>query len=327
MRRRELILGLAGAAVVAPLTARAQQSPVPVIGFLNSGSPEQYEQRLAAYFKGLAGGGFVEGHNVAVDYRWAMGDNDRIPALAAELVQRKVAVIVALASTVAAHAAQAATSTIPIVFGTGADPVRLGLVASLSRPAGNITGVTSQNVELASKRLGLFRELVPQAARHFGLINPTSPLAQPFVEDLQFGAAAMGLRCDILRAESDAEIDTAFVTVAAQPGSVLIVSSDAFFYIRRTKLAALALQHAIPTLFDVHEYVEVGGLMSYGSDFLDVLQFAGAYTARILNGQKPADLPVAQSTRFELAINLKTAKALGLTVPPILLAQADDVIE
>jgi len=313
--------------VVAPLTAVAQQPPMPVIGFLNSGSPEQYEQRLAAYFKGLAAGGYVEGRNVAIEYRWAMGQNDKVPALAAELVQRRVAVIVALASTVAARAAQAATTTIPIVFGTGADPVRLGLVASLSHPGGNITGVTSQNVELTSKRLGLFRELVPQAARYFGLINPSPPLAAPFVEDLQSGAAAMGLRCDILRAQSDPEIDAVFAAVATQPGSVLIVSSDAFFYIRRAKLAALAAEHRVPALFDVHEYVEAGGLMSYGSDFADVLQLAGAYTARILNGEKPADLPVVQSTKFELAVNLKTAKALGLTVPSILLAQADDVIE
>jgi putative ABC transport system substrate-binding protein len=325
MRRRELILG--GVAAVAPLAAYAQQPAPPVIGFLNSGSPDQYAQRLAAYFKGLAEGGFVDGRNVMVEYRWATGRNDALPTLAAELVRHQPAVIATIASSAASLAAKAATSTIPIVFATGADPVALGLVASLSRPGGNVTGATSLNVELGSKRLGLFGELIPPPARYFVLVNPTSPIANPLIKDLKSSAAARGLHVGILEASTDPEVEAAFGAVSAQQGSVLIFAPDPFFYIRRAKLAALALEHAVPTLFDVHEYVEAGGLMSYGSDFSDVLQLAGAYTARILNGEKPADLPVAQSTKFELAINLKTAKALGLTVPPILLAQADDVIE
>ncbi|HYM74212.1 MAG TPA: ABC transporter substrate-binding protein [Stellaceae bacterium] len=326
MRRRELILGIGGT-IVAPLAVRAQPPALSVIGFLHSGAPEQNVERLSAYFKGLSETGFVEGQNVAIEYRWAAGHNDKLPMLAAELVQRQVAVIATPASTPAALAAKAATATIPIVFASGADPVALGLVAGFSRPGGNVTGVTSLNIELAAKRLELFRELLPQATRFFTLINPTSALAEPFAKDLETGAATVGIHVEILHASTDREIEAAFAGLPQQPGIALVFGPDSFFYIRRAQIAALAARYAVPAIFDVPEYVEAGALISYGSDFSDVLQLAGRYTGRILKGEKPADLPVAQSTKFKLAINQNTAKALGLTVPPILLAQADEVIE
>jgi putative tryptophan/tyrosine transport system substrate-binding protein len=326
MRRRELLALGSAAALARPAVLRAQAAK-PVIGFLHSGAPDENAERMAAFLKGLSDAGFIEGQNVSLEYRWAMGKNDKLPALAAELVQRQVALIVTVASAVATRAAKDATSTIPIVFSTGGDPIDLGFVASLAHPGGNITGVTSLNVELASKRLGLFRELVPTATYYFALVNPTSPLTAPFTKDLASGSSALGLHFEILHASNDTEIETAFATVARQPGAVMVFAPDAFFYIRRTQIVALATKDAIPTLFDVPEYIETGGLMSYGSDFSDVLQISGNYAARILKGEKPANLPVAQSTKFTMAINLKTAKALGLTVSPLLLAQTDNLVE
>ena len=327
-RRRIILRGLGGAAALAlPYVARAQQPAQPVIGLFSNGSPDGYGERLRQYFKGLADTGFVEGENVKVEYRWAMGDNSTLPALAAELVSRNVTLIATPASTPAAVIAKKATATIPIVFAVGADPVRLGLVQSISRPGGNATGATSLNTELAAKRLSLFRELVPHARHFVALTNPSSPLTEPFVADVRTGADRVGVPIDFLEASNDAEIETAIAAAARQPDSVLLCGSDGFFYIRREQIAALALKHALPTMFDVPEYVDAGALISYGSDFSDVLQLAGRYTGRILKGEKPADLPVAQSSKFALTVNLKTAKALGLTVPPVILAQADEVIE
>jgi putative tryptophan/tyrosine transport system substrate-binding protein len=330
MKRRQFI-SLVGAAAATPLlyspVARAQKAAMPVIGFLHSGAPEQNVKRLAAWRKGLDDVGFVEDRNVTIEYRWAGGRNDRLPDLASDLIHRQVAVIVTAGSTPAALAAKAATTTIPIVFGAGADPVELGLVPSLNRPGGNVTGVTSLNAEVAAKRLGMFRDLVPQAAHYFAFVNPTSALAELFIKDLQAGAATVGIHVDILRASTDAEIEAAFASLPHEAGNVLVFGPDAFFFIRRAQIAALMARHAIPSVHDARDYVEAGGLMSYGADFLNVMQLAGGYTGRILKGEKPADLPVMLSTKYELVINLKTAKALGLTVPDRLLALADEVIE
>jgi putative ABC transport system substrate-binding protein len=329
--RRNFITFVGGAAAASsvawPLAARAQQRAMPVIGFLHSASPEQNVKRLAAFHKGLSEAGFVEGRNVAIEYRWAAGQNDKLPALAADLIERHVALIATPGSTPAALAAKAATATVPIVFGAGADPVELGLVASLNRPGGNVTGVTSLNAEVTAKRLGVLRELVPQAAHYFALVNPTSALAQLFIKDLETGAASVGIHVDMLRASNDGEIEATFAGLPQQPGKALVLGPDAFFYIRRAHIAALAARHAVPTIFDGRDYVDAGGLASYGADFLDVMQLAGGYTGRILKGEKPADLPVVLSAKFEMAINLRTAKALGLEVPPTLLALADEVIE
>jgi putative tryptophan/tyrosine transport system substrate-binding protein len=326
IRRREFITLIGGAAAW-PLAARAQQSALPVIGFLHSGVPEQNVKRMTAWRKGLQEAGFVEGQNVAIEYRWAAGRNEKLPELAADLIHRQVAVIATAGSTPAALAAKAATTTIPVVFGAGADPVELGLVPSLNRPGGNVTGVTSLNAEVAAKRLGLFRELVPQAARYFALVNPTSALAELFIKDLRAGAATVGIQVDILRASTDGEIEAAFASLAQQTGNAMVFGPDAFFFIRRAKIAALMARHAIPSVHDARDYVEAGALMSYGADFLSVMQLAGGYTGRVLKGEKPADLPVMLSTKFELVLNLKTAKTLGLAVPDRVLALADEVIE
>jgi len=327
MRRREFITLLGGASLVWPLAVRAQQPSMPVIGFLHAGSAEQYVQRLTAYRNGLSEAGFVEGRNVAIEFRWADGHDDRLPDMAADLIRRQVAVIATPGSTDAALAAKAATKTIPIVFAVGGDPVVLGLVASLNRPDGNITGVTSLNSEVAAKRFGLLRQLVPQAAHYFALVNPTSALADPFIKDLQVGAASLGIQVEILRASTAAEIEAAFAKLPQQPGMVLLVGTDAFFFIRRAQISALAARYALPAMFDNREYAEAGGLISYGADIFDFMREAGGYTGRILKGEKPADLPVMQSTKYEFVINLKTAKALGLNVPPTVLAIADEVIE
>jgi putative ABC transport system substrate-binding protein len=327
MQRREFITLLGGAAAGWPLAARAQQPAMPVIGFLHAASAEQNVQRLAAYRKGLSEAGFVEGQNVAIEFRWADGHVDRLPDMAADLIRRQVAVIATPGSTDAALAAKSATTTIPIVFAAGGNVVALGLVASLSRPGGNVTGATSLNSDIAAKRLGLIRQVVPQEARYFALVNPTSVLADPFIEDLQAGAASLGLHAEILNASTDAEIDAAFAKLPQQPGTVLLVSTDAFYFSRHRQIVTLAERRALPAMFDNREYAVVGGLMSYGADFYNVLQLAGVYTGRILEGEKPADLPVMQSAKYEFVINLKTAKALGLDVPPSLLAIADEVIE
>ncbi len=324
--RRPFIAGLAAAAAW-PLAARAQEQKQPVIGFLHSGSPEQNTKRLDAFRKGLHEAGFVEGQNVAIEYRWAVGQNDKLPALAADLVGRQVAVIATAGSTPAALAAKAATTTVPIVFGSGADPIALGLVPSLNRPGGNVTGVTSLNAEVAAKRLGVLRELAPQAVRYFGFVNPTSPLADIFIKDLEVGAASLGLHVDLLRASTDGEIAAAFASLPREPGNALVFGPDTFFYIRRAQIAALAAGSSVPAIFDVRDYVEAGGLVSYGSDFLNVMELAGGYTGRVLKGEKPSDLPVVQAAKFEFAINLKAAKGLWLDVPDRLLALADEVIE
>jgi putative tryptophan/tyrosine transport system substrate-binding protein len=327
MRRREVLVGLGGAVAMWPLAARAQPAAVPVIGFLHSGSADENAKRLAAFRKGLAETGFVEGRNVAIEYRWALGKNEDLPALAADLVRRKVALIATPGSTPAAVAAKAATTSIPLVFGVGADPVALGLVASVSRPDGNATGVTSLNAELVAKRLGIFRDLVPEAKRYFMLVNPASVLAAPFIAALQSAAEGIGIRIEVLRASSDNEIDAAFDSVPQAPGNAMVFGPDAFFYIRRAHIADLALRRTIPTIFDDRAYVSAGGLICYGADFLEVMELAGNYAGRILKGERPGDLPVQQPTKFELVINLKTAKALGIDVPQRLLLIADEVIE
>jgi putative tryptophan/tyrosine transport system substrate-binding protein len=322
IQRREFIVTLGAAAL--PLAARAQQPAMPVVGFLHAGSLEQNVKRLAAWRNGLSETGFMEGQNVAIDFRWADGRLDRLPELAADLIRRQVAVIATPGSTDAALAAKSATATIPIVFAAGGDVVALGLVSSLSRPGGNITGATSLNTDIAAKRLGLIRQVVPQDARFFVLVNPTSVLAQPFIKDLQAGAASLGLHVAILHASTDAEIDAAFANLSQRPVCVLLVSTDAFFFSRHRQIVALASRRALPAMFDNREYAMAGGLMSYGADFYDVFD---GYTERILKGEKPADLPIVQSAKFEFVINLKTANALGLIIPPGILAIADEVVE
>ena len=324
MKRRQFLLALGGVAAL-PRLARAQAKPV--IGLLHAGSREENTKRLAAFRKGLAAGGFVEGDNVTIDYRFAHGQNDRLAGLAAELVRRPVALIVTPGSTAAAVAAKKATSTIPIVFSSGADPVDLGLVASLNRPGGNATGITSLNAEVAAKRLGLFRELVPKATRYFTLVKPTSELAQPFANDLQRAARGLGLAVEVLNANTEAEIDAAFAAIPREPGSAMIFGPEGFFYVHRARIAQLALAHGLPTIFDVRDYVEAGGLSSYGSDYYNVMELTGSYAARVLKGEKPADLPVQQATKFEFVVNRKTAKVLGIEIAPTLLATADDVID
>jgi putative tryptophan/tyrosine transport system substrate-binding protein len=300
---------------------------MPVIGFLHSGEPEPNVKRLAAFRKGFSEAGFIEGQNVAIEFRWAGGQNERLPDLAADLVRRQVAVIATAGSTPAALAAKAATTTIPVVFAAGADPIALGLVPSLNRPGGNVTGITSTNAELAAKRLGLLHELVPQAARYFALVNPTSALTELIVKDLQAGARTLGLPVEILHASNDREIDAAFASLPQGSGNVLAFGPDAFFYIRRVQIAALAARHAVPAMADGRDYVEAGALVGYGADFLNLMQLAGGYTGRILKGEKPADLPVMQSTKYEFVINMKTAKALGVKISDNLLSLADEVIE
>ena len=326
MRRREFLGVVAGTAAW-PIAARAQQPAMPVIGFLHSGSADQYVERLATFRRGLSEAGLVEGQNVAVEYRWADGQVDKLPALAADLVQRQVAVIATPFSTDAALAARAATKTIPIVFVSSADTVGIGLVASLNRPGGNITGVTTLNTELAPKRLELLRTLVPGAVRYFALVNPTSDLAEPFIRDIEAAAATLGIRIELLRASNDRELEDVFAGIRQPSRGVLISSTDALFFVRRERIAALAISHGLPTIFDARTYVVAGGLMSYAGVDTDMMLLMVSYIGRILKGEKPADLPVVQPTKFALTINLKTAKALGLDVPPALLATVDETIE
>jgi ABC-type uncharacterized transport system substrate-binding protein len=326
MKRRELIRTLAGAAAW-PFAARAQQLLMPVVGFLHAGSPEQNIQRVVAYRKGLSDAGFVEGRNVAIEFRWADGQVDRLREMAVDLIRRQVAVIVTPGSTDAALAAKSATTTIPIVFAAGGDVVALGLVASLSRPGANVTGATSLNADIAAKRLELIRQVVPQGARYFALANPNSVLSGSYLKDLQACAAGLGLQVEIVNASTDADIDAAFANLPLQPGTVLLVSTDAFVFSRHEQIVRLAARYRLPAMFDNREYAVTGGLMSYGADFYVVLQLAGVYTGRILKGERPADLPVMQSAKYEFVINMNTAKALSLSVPPTLLALADEVIE
>ena len=325
MRRRDFI-GLAGGAALWPLAARAQQA-MPTIGFLHSGSADQNVKRLAGFHKGLAEMGFTEGQNVAIEYRWADGHADKLPALAAELVERKVQVIATPGSTPGSVVAKRATSTIPIVFAVGADAVAMGLVKSLSRPEANATGVTSLNADLAAKRLGLLRELAPAANRFFIMVNPTSILTDATLRDAETGSASAGVKIDALRASTDAEIEAAFASLPQQTGTVVMFGPDSFFYTRRSAIAALALRRLIPTIFDDREYAAAGGLASYGADWGNIMKLAGQYTGRILKGETPAELPVQQADKFEMVINAKTAKALGLEVPLKLVSTADEVIE
>ena len=326
IRRRELLAVLGGAAVAWPRAARAQQLAMPVVGFLGTTTPDDYASRVTAFHEGLKEAGYIEGQNVAMEYRWPEGRYDRLPMLAADLVRRQVAVIAAGGPS-AARAAKAATSTVPIVFTSGDDPVEAGLVRSLNRPGGNITGVHLFLTELNAKKLGLMRDLLPHLQAMAALLNPTSQNADPQSKELQAAGSALGLHIDIFNASSESEIDAAFIAIAQQRLGALVVGNDPFFLGRREQLVALAARHAIPVVYDVREFADAGGLMTYGTNLKNAYRQAGVYVGRILKGEKPADLPVLRSTKFEFVINLKTAKALGLTFPPGLLAIADEVIE
>jgi putative ABC transport system substrate-binding protein len=326
IRRREFITLVGGAAAaVWPLAARAQQAAMPVVGFLDAGSAAERTAQVAAFRKGLAEGGYHVGQNAALEFHWAEGQYRRFPELAADFVRRKVSVIVTPASATAALAAKAATSTIPIVFGAGGDPVKQGLVASLNRPGGNLTGVNFFTAELVAKRMQLLRELVPAAKRVAVLVNPTDPEGYATLHDA--AAAAGGQQILVREVASGRDIDAAFVSMTRENADAVLVAPGTFFNTRRVQLAILAARHGLPATYPVRAYPEVGGLASYGTDILDAFREVGAYTARVLKGTKPADLPVLQSTKFELVINLNTARALGLTVPDTLLARADEVIE
>ena len=328
MRRRELMLAVGGAAALWPLAARAQQKAMPVVGFLDSTTAGSRAPYLAAAFRqGLGETGYVEGQNLAIEYRWAEGSYERLPALAADLVGRKIDLIVTGGGSVAALAAKAATSMIPIVFISGDDPVELGLVASLARPGGNLTGVSTIFAELTAKRLELLSELVPEARVIALLVNPSNGNAERIIADVREAARAKGLQLHILKASSESEIDVAFATLAQLHAGALLVGNDAFFGGRRNQLAALASGHAVPAISEAREFAVAGGLISYGPNLAASYRQLGIYAGKILKGAKPADLPVQQPTTFELVINLKTARTLGLTVPQSLLARASEVIE
>jgi putative tryptophan/tyrosine transport system substrate-binding protein len=325
MNRRAFILALGGAAAAWPRATRAQQPALPVIGFLNSASADLYADAVRAFRQGLGEAGYVEGQNVAIEFRWADGRYDRLPEMAADLIRRRVAVIAA--SGPAALPAKAATTAIPIVFTSGFDPIEAGLVASLARPGGNVTGVSILNVEVGPKRLELLHELLPAAKTIALLVNPTNPNAESLLRGQQAAAATLGLRLHVLQASAEADFDRAVASLRQMQAAALVIGSDPFFTTRSPQLAALTMRHAIPAIYQYREFTAAGGLMSYGGSLTDSYRLAGVYTGRILAGAKPADLPVQQSTKVELIINLKSARALGLTVPLSLLGRADAVIE
>jgi putative tryptophan/tyrosine transport system substrate-binding protein len=328
IRRRDFVILLGGGAAAAwPLAARGQQPAMPVIGFLSSRSPDESAPDVARFRQGLAQVGYVENQNLAIEYRWAENRYERLPALAADLGGRQVAVIAALGGPVTALAVKAATKTVPFVFITGVDPVKLGLVASFARPGGNATGLNIFITAVEAKRLGLLRELVPTAARIAVIVNPNSPEVDSQLSDVQTAAGAIGWELRILRVGTEGEFDTAFATLAQAAVQALLVAADPFFNSQRERIVALAARHKIPAIYEARGYAVAGGLMSYGPNIPDMYRQVGQYTGQILKGAKPADLPVIQPTALELVINLKTAKALGLEVPPTLLARADEVIE
>jgi putative ABC transport system substrate-binding protein len=328
VKRREFITLLGGAAASWPLAVRAQQPAMPVIGYLGSESPDVFAGRLRAFRQGLSETGYVEGNNVAIEYRWAENQYDRFPALLEDLIRRKVTVIAAVTGTPPALAAKAATTTIPIIFVTAGDPVALGLVASLNRPGGNLTGVATLTVELGAKQLEMLHELVPTATIIALVVNPTNPTnAERLSRDLKGAAHTLGLQLHVLHASTESDFDAVFASLPRLRAGALVIGSDPFFNSRSQQLVALALHHAMPTMYPFREYVIAGGLISYGNSFADAHHLVGVYTGRILKGAKPADLPVQQATKVELFINLKTAKALGITIPPPILVRADEVIE
>ena len=327
LKRREFISLLGGAAAW-PLAAGAQQPKVPVVGFLHPGSAEPNASLLAAFRKGLAEAGYIEGRNVAIEFRWAHGENSRLVEMAADLVQRQVAVIVTPIGTVTALAAKKATATIPIIFSAGTDPVKAGIVASLRRPGGNVTGVNYMAVELSTKRLSLLHELMPSAARTALLVNPANPVpAETIAKDTEAAAETIGRHIDVYKAETSREIEMAFAALVRDKADAFLVGADPFFVDRRVQIVTLATRYLLPTVHFQREFAEIGGLMSYGASNFGRYREVGIYTGRILNGEKPADMPVVQPTEFELVINLSTARAIGVTVPPSLLAQANEAIE
>ncbi len=327
MRRRDFITLLGGAAASWPLAGRAQQQPMPVIGFLNSASPQPWENFVAGFRAGLKEVGYIDGQNVTIEFRWAEGHYDRLPEMAADLVRRKVAVLVSTGGTPSVMAAKVATSTIPIVFTTGGDPIQLGIVTSLSHPGGNITGVNLFLAAMESKRLGLLRALVPGVQLIAVLLNPNRADHAHQMREVQEPAAAIGQQIHILLASNESDIDAAFATAVQLRAGAMLVGADPFFNSRRNKIIGLAARHTIPTIYEGREHALAGGLISYGTNTRDGYRQAGVYAGRILKGEKPGDLPVVQSTKFELVINLKTAKALGIEVPPSLSAEADEIIE
>jgi putative ABC transport system substrate-binding protein len=331
MKRREFIPLLGSAAlapaILSPLAALAQQPAMPVIGFLNSGSRELFEARVTAFHEGLSDTGFVEGRNVRIEYQWAQGQYDRLPALASDLVRRQVTVIAATGGIPSALAAKAATSTIPIVFVAGSDPIKFGVVTSLSRPGGNLTGLTAFTSELVPKRLALLQEVVRNAATIALLVNPTNAVSEIVQRDVQEAARTLGLQLKVVHASSESDLDKVFATLNQLQAAALVIGTDTLFDSQSERLAALSVRYVIPTIYQTREFAAAGGLMSYGGSLTDAYRKAGVYVGRVLKGEKPADLPVMQSTKVELIINLKTAKALSIDIPASLLATADEVIE
>jgi putative ABC transport system substrate-binding protein len=325
MRRREFMIlgGAAAAASGLPLAARGQQAAKPVIGFLHSGAAEENAERLASFRKSLRGAGFVEGRNVTIEFRWAAGQTAQLPDMAADLVRRRVDVIVTPASVPAAIAAKAATKDIPIVFAVASDPVALGLVPALNHPGGNLTGIATLNAELTAKRLGFLRDIVPKATRFVALVNSNNPLAEAVVREMRSSATTFGIDVEIVRTEGEAGLEEAFAKIAQTPGTAMVLGTDSLFYIRRSQVTALAARHSLPAVYDNRDYVLAGGLMSYGPDVARSFEQVAVYVARVLKGEKPGELPIEQSAKFETVINMKTARALGLDIPSKLLFTAD----